>query len=155
MNKVIVTGRIYEIRKRERITYATLIVYDSRNKGDDFLDISILGKTKEFFDTRFEKNMYCEVIGRIKKNTHNPEKIFLEILADEINYCGAKQTPPVMQDSEAAQAPQTYTNTSTQAQIPTATYGAYNTSHNDNTIHEQMKLSDLTDIDSIMDDLPF
>lgn len=90
MNKVILSGNIARINKRERCTYFTIAVYDKYSENHtEFIDVTAFRETKRFFDNNFEVGKTIEIIGKLKKEKYN-EAIKTEVICDEINFIGRK-----------------------------------------------------------------
>jgi len=96
MNQVILTGKVHQLRKYDKITYITLALYDPYKTNTDgrkyeYIDeIAVIGRQKDWLDKYVEKGAFIELRGRINVNRYNEQK-HLEIIAQEIQFAG---TPP-------------------------------------------------------------
>lgn len=90
MNKVILSGNIARINKRDRCTYFTIAVYDKYSENHtEFIDVTAFRENKRFFDNNFEVGKTIEITGKLKKERYN-EVIKTEVICEEINFIGRK-----------------------------------------------------------------
>ena len=85
MNKVIINGKITNVRTLDKVIYINVLVYNKQ--GGEFIPVTIFDT--DFFNKYFYKGKWINIEGHVKMNDHKKgEYARLEIIADEIHFTG-------------------------------------------------------------------
>lgn len=116
LNKVILQGRLTDYpelkhtKSGKAVTDFSVAVEDNRKSGDErtvnFFKIQAWGASAEFICKYFEKGQQIIVDGRLTTNTYTDKngntRKDVYIVADSINFCGAKSSEAHEKDIETA-----------------------------------------------------
>lgn len=116
LNKVILQGRLTDnpelkhTKNEKAVTSFSIAVEDNRKTGDErivnFFRIEAWGASAEFICKYFEKGQQIIVDGRLTTKSYTDKNDIkrkdVYIVADTVNFCGAKSTAAQEKDFEEA-----------------------------------------------------
>ena len=85
MNKVIINGKITNVKTLDKVIYINVLVHNKQ--GGEFVPVTIFDT--DFFNKYFYKGKWINIEGHVKMNNHKEgEYAKLEIIADQIHFTG-------------------------------------------------------------------
>lgn len=85
MNKVIINGKITQVRTLDKVIYINVLVHNK--SGGEFIPVTIFDTA--FFNKYFYKGKWISIEGHIHMNEHKKDEYAkIEIIADEIHFTG-------------------------------------------------------------------
>lgn len=95
MNLVSLSGKVVNIRQSKMCKFITVKCH--RGKYIEFIDVTLFPHQREFFDKYFTAGQWVNIIGHIRRSKEETDagNIYkIEIVADEIGFCGDKDQTP-------------------------------------------------------------